>query len=174
MRLANFGKHLLSSKNIEKYCENLQISWILTNIVNIDKPFCRKLICDSHSSDSFAERWLNSYTVIKIISNLINTNSIYCCFYHQKCEVLYNCCYHKPHVLLFFFAQDHALRSKVSVNHFSLFSFRLKLSFLFSVVPQRLNPISTFQSGHLKIVNISISNGQHGGGRVSSSKKRSL
>ena len=52
----------------------------------------------------------------------------------------------------------------MSVDHFSLFSFRLKLSFLFSVVPQRLNPISTFQSGHLKIVNISISIGQHGGG----------
>ena len=59
----------------------------------------------------------------------------------------------------------------MSVDHFSLFSFRLKLSFLFSVVPQRLNPISTFQSGHFKIVNISISNGQHGGGSLKFHKK---
>ena len=59
----------------------------------------------------------------------------------------------------------------MSVDHFSLFSFRLKLSFLFSVVPQRLNPISTFQSGRFKIVNISISNGQHGGRGLKFHKK---
>ena len=62
-------KILTNIVNIYKYREYWQILWILTNIVSIDKPFCRKLICDSHSSDSFAERWLNFCTVIKTISN---------------------------------------------------------------------------------------------------------
>ena len=65
LRFDEIDKYWQTLTIIEKYW---QILWTLTNIVNIDKPFCRKLICDSHSSDSFAERWLNFYTVNKIIS----------------------------------------------------------------------------------------------------------
>ena len=66
LRFDEIDKYWKTLTIIEKYW---QILWVLTNIVNIDKPFCRKLICDSHSSDSFAERWLNFYTVIKITNN---------------------------------------------------------------------------------------------------------